>query len=86
MTDVPGTLERVLKNSIIWDITLRRNMSPPSSGSKNKLSKKPAGLLLVICVHASFLLGLFVPEDGGDIFLRNVTSFSTDCMALYPRR
>jgi hypothetical protein len=29
---------------------------------------------------------LFNPEDGGDIFLRNFGSFSTDYIALYPRR
>jgi hypothetical protein len=67
-----------LELSIVYstqeDITLRRTISPPSSGSKNKLSKKPAELLLVISVHPSFLLGLFFdPEDGGDIFLRNVS-------------
>jgi hypothetical protein len=33
-----------------------------------------------------FLLGLFFdPEDGGDIFLRNVGEISTDYTALYPR-
>jgi hypothetical protein len=36
---------------------------------------------------AGFLLGLFFdPEDGGDMFLRNVDSFSTDYTALHPRR
>jgi hypothetical protein len=41
----------------------------PSSGSKNKPSKKPACYLL----HAGFLLGLFFdPEDGRDMFLQNV--------------
>jgi hypothetical protein len=40
----------------------------PSSGWKNKLSKKPA--LLAICFHAGFLLGLFFhPEDGSNMFL-----------------
>jgi hypothetical protein len=30
--------------------------------------------LLANCFHAGFLLGLFFnPEDGGDIFLRNVS-------------
>jgi hypothetical protein len=29
--------------------------------------------LLATCFHAGFLLGLFLdPEDGGDMFLRNV--------------
>jgi hypothetical protein len=37
-----------------------RNMSPPSSESKNQL-------------HAGFFLGLFFAlEDGGDMFPRNV--------------
>jgi hypothetical protein len=37
--------------------------------------------------HAGFLLGLFFrPEDGGDIFLRNVGLILTDYTALYPRR
>jgi hypothetical protein len=33
------------------------------------------------------LLGLFFdPEDGGEMFLRNVGRLSTDYTALYPRR
>jgi hypothetical protein len=28
----------------------------------------------------------FDPDDGGDKFLRNVGSLSTDYMALYPRK
>jgi hypothetical protein len=36
-------------------------------------------------LHAGFLRGLFFdPDDGGDMFLRNVCSFSTDFTALYP--
>jgi hypothetical protein len=47
----------------------RRNISPPSSGSKNKLSRA----LLATCFHAGFLLVLlFDLEDGGDMFLRNI--------------
>jgi hypothetical protein len=35
--------------------------------------RKISGALLATCFHASFLLGLFFdPEDGGDMFLRNV--------------
>jgi hypothetical protein len=37
--------------------------------------------------HTGLLLGLFFdPEDGGDIFLRNVVWLSTDYTTLYPRR
>jgi hypothetical protein len=39
-------------------------MSLLSSGSKNKLSKKPAGLLVMF--HAGFLLGLFFGSEKGD--------------------
>jgi hypothetical protein len=49
--------------------TFCRNISLPSSGPKNKPSKKPACLLL----HVDFLLGVFFdPEVADDIFLRNV--------------
>jgi hypothetical protein len=38
-------------------------------------------------LQAGFILGLvFDPEDGGDIFLRNACSLSTDYTALYPRK
>jgi hypothetical protein len=37
--------------------------------------------------HAASLLFLFFdPEDGGDMFLRNVGGLSTDYTALYPGR
>jgi hypothetical protein len=43
--------------------------------------------LLATCIHADLLLGLlFDPEDGSDIFLRNVGRLSTDYTALYSRR
>jgi hypothetical protein len=36
---------------------------------------------------AGFLLGLFFdPEDGGDMFLRNVGRLSKNYTALYPKR
>jgi hypothetical protein len=38
-------------------------------------------------LHAGFLFGLFFdPEDGGDMFLRNVVRFSTNYAASTPRR
>jgi hypothetical protein len=36
--------------------------------------------------HAGILLGLFDPEDGGDMFLRNFGWLLMDYIALYPRR
>jgi hypothetical protein len=39
----------------------------------------PRWALLATCFHPGFLLGLFIdPEDGGDIFLRDVSLLSTD--------
>jgi hypothetical protein len=38
-------------------------------------------------LHTGFLRGLFFdPEDGGDMYLRNVGGISTGYAALYPRR
>jgi hypothetical protein len=43
--------------------------------------------LLGTSFYAGFLLGLFFdPEEGGDMFLRNVDSLSTVYRELYPRR
>jgi hypothetical protein len=53
----------------------RRNVSPPSSATK---IKPPAACLL-------FALLIFDPEDGSDMFFRNVGSH-TGYTALYPRR
>jgi hypothetical protein len=78
----------VMKSTIFWDITpcspLKVNRR--LGGSNNKPSKKPAWKQ-VASLHTGFLLGLvFHPEDGGDMFLRNVGWFLTGNTALYPRR
>jgi hypothetical protein len=50
----------------------RRNISSPSSGSKNKPMKNISTVLFANSFHTCFFLALFFdPEDGGDIFLRN---------------
>jgi hypothetical protein len=58
-------------------------MSCPSSELKDKSKKSHVCYLL----YLGFLLGLFFdPEDGGDIFFRNIGSLSTDYTMLYLRR
>jgi hypothetical protein len=53
--------------------TFRRNISPASSGSKCKPSKKLREVLSLSPVSAAFLLGLhFDIEDGSDMHTRNV--------------
>jgi hypothetical protein len=51
--------------------SLARNNHEVNSKQKNVV--KQAELLLATCFHAgtNILLGLFEPEDGGDIFFRN---------------
>jgi hypothetical protein len=46
-----------MKSIIFWDIT---TYSPLKTNR------------LATCFHAGLLLGLFDPEDGGDMFLRKV--------------
>jgi hypothetical protein len=61
-------------------------MLPPSSGSKNNPRKQVANSPACFLLHAGYLIGLFFdPEDDGSMSLQNVSRFSTDCMALYPR-
>jgi hypothetical protein len=40
----------------------------------------------VACFQAGIFLGVFGPEDGGDMYLRNIDQISADYKALYPRR
>jgi hypothetical protein len=41
-----------------------------------RANRRFGGAVLATCFHASFLVGLFFdPEDGGDMFLRNVCYF-----------
>jgi hypothetical protein len=66
-------------------------MTAPSSVSKSKLKKeasvKAGGKQRTAAFHTGIFFGLlFDPEDGDDMFLRNVDSFPTDNTALYPRR
>jgi hypothetical protein len=75
----------LLRRNAVWSAenqqTFRRNMSTPSSGLKNKPSKKPTCVKLV---SFSFLLGVlfFHPEVGGDMFLRIIGWFPTHYAAL----
>jgi hypothetical protein len=52
-------------------------MLPPYYGSKNMPSNKPEGSKLCL---------FFDPEDGGDIFIRKVGSYSADYTAFGPGR
>jgi hypothetical protein len=75
--------------------TFRKNMSPPSSGSKNKQSKKLVwkyvasrnSAPLDTWFHTGVLFGLcFNSEYEDDVFFRNVGWLLTDNMAFYSRR
>jgi hypothetical protein len=64
------------------------NISPPSSGLNKPITIPARNHVpeLATCFHRGILLRLFDPEDGGDMFLRNVGWLSTDYMTLYPRK
>jgi hypothetical protein len=52
----------------------------------NKYNAWETDGVVATCVHSGILLGLFDPEDVGNMLLRNVGSLSAEYMALYPRR
>jgi hypothetical protein len=59
----------------------RKNMLHSSSGLKSKL-----GFTCWLLLVGFLLCILFDPEEGGDMFLRNDGTLSTEYIALYPRR
>jgi hypothetical protein len=66
-----------------------RNISPPSSWQRINRAEKSvkAGGKLSHLFHSGFLFSLFFdPEDGGDMFVRNIGLLSTDYTTLFPRR
>jgi hypothetical protein len=66
----------VMKSSINWDITPCTLL---------KVSRRFGGTCLLATFHHSgFVLALFLdPEDGGYMFLQNISLLSVDYMALY---
>jgi hypothetical protein len=75
------------KWALIWEFhLLGKNISPPSSGSKSKPSKKPTwSMRKQSLLHTGFLFRIFFgPEDGGDMFLRKVNWLSTDYQEIEP--
>jgi hypothetical protein len=83
----------VMKSIIFWDVTpcslLRCNrrfgetyrlyLQGRRKFQQEPASKQVASILLLAEIF-------FDPEDGGDMFLRNVGSISTDYTASHPRR
>jgi hypothetical protein len=75
-----------LKNYIFWDITLCSPLSVNRrfggtyrlhlQGRRNKFSEKP--VWKQVASRVGFLLGLSFPEDGGDMFRRNIDWHLTD--------
>jgi hypothetical protein len=59
-----------LKNCIFWDTRpcSPLNVNRRFGGTRNQLESR-----VIYLLHAVFLLGSFIdPEDGGDMFLRNI--------------
>jgi hypothetical protein len=88
----------IMKSSDLWDMTPCLSVESQPTFGKNIVCRFPfqgrrisqaRHLLREICsklCHAGFLLGLlFDPEDGSDIFLRNVVGWFSDYMVPYPR-
>jgi hypothetical protein len=72
-----------MKDSIFWNITPCSPVKVSQrSGGRCRLHLQDrrtnqARALLVICLHAGFLLGLiFDPEDEGDMFLQSRLTFT----------
>jgi hypothetical protein len=87
-----GKYEYSKKSCIFWDITPcsplkgNRRFGGTCLHLQGRIISRSAALLAT-CFHAGPLLGLFFdPEDGDDMFLRNVCWISTDYTASYPRR
>jgi hypothetical protein len=55
-------------------------------GRINRAKYQLESARIATCFDAGFFLGLFDPENGGDMYLRNVGWLSTDYTTLYPRR
>jgi hypothetical protein len=71
----------VMKSIIFWDV------SPCSLLSLNRRFGGTYRLLLATCLLSCSCWNYFFdPEDGGDMFLRNVGCNSTDYTASHPRR
>jgi hypothetical protein len=81
-----------MKNVVYWDVTrmtlVETDFSEETSASIIKVTRiGELGTLAVTSnrrtlLHAGFLFALFIhPEDGGQMFVRNVHLFSTDYAA-----
>jgi hypothetical protein len=81
-----------MKSSVFWDITPCSPLKVNGQfGGTCHLHLQGLGICQVRNWRGSRWqaeqLGIFInPEDGGDIFLRNVCLLSTDYTASYPRR